>query len=51
MEFSNDFVLNALRHHWNLHYNTSFTILCSIKVLNALRHHWNLHAAVNTPIS
>ncbi len=36
-------VLNAFRHHWNLHHVPRRTSLYVTLVLNAFRHHWNLH--------
>ncbi|MDT4952786.1 MAG: hypothetical protein QOJ02_924 [Acidobacteriota bacterium] len=37
-------VLNAFRHHWNLHISTDDAPITHEQVLNAFRHHWNLHA-------
>src|SRR5205085_437952 len=36
-------VLNAFRHHWNLHRGCFEEVGHSAGVLNAFRHHWNLH--------
>ncbi len=36
-------VLNAFRHHWNLHQDGYNFSVISPDVLNAFRHHWNLH--------
>ncbi len=36
-------VLNAFRHHWNLHAWDCGRSRHSRRVLNAFRHHWNLH--------
>ncbi len=36
-------VLNAFRHHWNLHYLGATRAGLKLNVLNAFRHHWNLH--------
>jgi hypothetical protein len=44
-------VLNAFRHHWNLHPALSASPLDSLRVLNAFRHHWNLHAEALRPSS
>src|SRR5437588_3714737 len=38
-------MLNAFRHHWNLHLHTRGLVLLRPPVLNAFRHHWNLHLA------
>ena len=37
-------VLNAFRHHWNLHVLGNWRSNGRLNVLNAFRHHWNLHA-------
>ncbi len=37
-------MLNAFRHHWNLHCERICGAVALITVLNAFRHHWNLHA-------
>jgi len=39
-------VLNAFRHHWNLHGMASVKPFSTSPVLNAFRHHWNLHSTV-----
>ncbi len=36
-------MLNAFRHHWNLHEKSHHCSLQTKGVLNAFRHHWNLH--------
>src|SRR2546423_2924411 len=36
-------VLNAFRHHWNLHSIPPTRSNPVTRVLNAFRHHWNLH--------
>ena len=36
-------VLNAFRHHWNLHRCRVWVVFRIEQVLNAFRHHWNLH--------
>src|SRR5207253_1552600 len=36
-------VLNAFRHHWNLHHPSRGDQAARLPVLNAFRHHWNLH--------
>jgi len=36
-------VLNAFRHHWNLHLAVLTLFSLPYVVLNAFRHHWNLH--------
>src|SRR5947209_13909697 len=41
-------VLNAFRHHWNLHITGSDVTILVYLVLNAFRHHWNLHTANGT---
>ena len=38
-------VLNAFRHHWNLHACCFSSGEALAVVLNAFRHHWNLHTA------
>ena len=45
---SRDSVLNAFRHHWNLHTINQLGDLASQSVLNAFRHHWNLHTCAST---
>ena len=43
-------VLNAFRHHWNLHARRrSFPARPRRSVLNAFRHHWNLHPSARPP--
>ena len=46
-------VLNAFRHHWNLHLHRRRrrVALHGLRVLNAFRHHWNLHNASGTATS
>ncbi len=39
-------VLNAFRHHWNLHLRACRRLRSLPRVLNAFRHHWNLHNLV-----
>ncbi len=36
-------MLNAFRHHWNLHSGFLSSYIRTVPVLNAFRHHWNLH--------
>ncbi len=36
-------MLNAFRHHWNLHPRQPSRDRGAAAVLNAFRHHWNLH--------
>ena len=36
-------MLNAFRHHWNLHKKGRDRRRPAAPVLNAFRHHWNLH--------
>src|ERR1700754_3110772 len=38
-------VLNAFRHHWNLHHGAEDVRIHGQQVLNAFRHHWNLHVS------
>ena len=40
-------VLNAFRHHWNLHESSERMKSDQFLVLNAFRHHWNLHSDTN----
>src|SRR2546429_1577854 len=44
-------VLNAFRHHWNLHTRYACLRTTTPDVLNAFRHHWNLHLRPRSRVS